>query len=369
MLTYCILLFIALLPPLLLPNKKGLGLSLGFVCLLCCIRYGQGDYFAYNNFFKVAVDSTWADYFGTMESWKECTIAKHKIYEVEILYFALEKLFGELGFECFVACITIFFFCSCYLFIQEFVSAKYYWLSLFFLYNPIIVICYMSALRQSIACAFFELVLVCIARHGKKWLIFLLILLGTAFHASLFLFFPLVFLNKINFKKLMLYMGMALLASPILALCILKMAHFFSYGHYVDGAGYSNSICYTFIIVCMIIGGIGTSRIKEYKDSLIATLAMGLVFTRVFASLVPDLYYLNRVGMYFEFCTIAFFPVVLENKKSYATNVGIFCVIIFMLIRAGLFFENPAWIGNSKFYYSTIFNKESWGEDLSSFPD
>ncbi|MBO7328711.1 MAG: hypothetical protein J6W00_08080, partial [Lentisphaeria bacterium] len=169
---------------------------------------------------------------------------------------------------------------------------------------------------------------------------------------------PLLFVQKIDFYKIFPVILIFLLCSPLLTYVVMAAAKFVSQGHYLED-GRSNSVIYTLALSGMILGGICVTRIKDDKTSLIATLVLGLVFTRFFASLEPALFYLNRVGMYFEFCTVAFFPMVLEHKKSFLSNIGIFFVVIFLFIRAYVFFLAP-WTGDDKFHYTTVFTKDSY---------
>ena len=253
MITYFILLSIAIIPVILFRNTIGLFLSLLFVCLISSIRYGQGDYFAYLNFFTIAENFSIYDYIETALSWREFIFQKHNLLQNEIGYFLLQKAFSDLGFEAFVAFTTCFFCFASFLFIKEFVAPRYYWLALLTLYNPIIIICYFSAIRQSLACGCFAIALVVFAKTKKIWLAAILVLLGSLFHSSCFLLLPMVLLWNFDFRRIAIFVFIILLFLPLIQPFIHWISrNMLAYDFYL-ATGNQNSILYSFVFSSLLL--------------------------------------------------------------------------------------------------------------------
>lgn len=323
--------------------------SFFLIFIFQAIRYNYGnDYISYKEIFEEINES---DLFET---------------RYEIGWIILNKLFYYLGFQSLIAFISLFISYVYYKFIIHFLQPNYYWLGFFlFIFDPNNLLINITAIRQSIAIAFFLLSI--ISLNDRKIISsFILLLIATFFHTSSLIIFPILliiffltrlFNNRKIYKFILLpfYVSFFYITNNFKEYIFL-LNTFMANGKYdsyttidvVNVANLFNVSFYSYLF--FIILHYSYSNVKENGVLYLLSIA-GLLFIP-FALLVP---LIARFSYYFLPILIVLIPIIYDQMKNVLyKNIFLVVIISVTLLRLFRFFYSETY--NSGFYeYQTIF--------------
>jgi hypothetical protein len=323
--------------------------SFFLIFLFQAIRYNYGnDYISYKEIF---VEINESNLFET---------------RYEIGWIVLNKLFYYLGFQSLIAFISLFISYVYYKFIIHFLKPNYYWLGFFiFIFDPNNLLINITAIRQSIAIAFFLLSIINLV--NKKLLpSFILLVTATFFHTSSLIIFPILlivfFLNRfLKNKKIYKFILLPLYISVFYITENLKDYIFLLNTVFADGKYYSytttdvvnvanlfNVLFYSYLFYIIL----HYSSFKIRQNSYLFSLSIvGLVFIPL-ALLVP---LIARFSYYFLPILIVLIPIIYDQMKNVLyKNIFFLIIISVTLLRLFRFFYSETYYSGF-FEYQTIF--------------
>lgn len=249
-----------------------------------------------------------------------------------------------------------------YYFIKSHVNKRWYWFAVFiYVFNPNFWVLSSSMMRQWLAMC---VVLLAVMRleKGKRIQYVILTLLAFSIHFSAIValvFLPISILQKNNssqsFYALIIGLIVFWILSPLFidyVVLFLKAEDFYQLG-YMDthgGVGITSVsflLINTFILYCSV-------KYKQQNNLVCWIVILG-------ALVMPLLAYgelISRIGFYFSICTIAAYPLFMENKKvdRLSKSAVLSIIVLYNIYMFFLFFNSPTWVKAYGTYQSLIGN-------------
>ena len=305
------------------------------------------------------------DYHGYMLGFKEINnVVTLNYFESEFHYEAawvlLCRFFGPIGFFGMMGVLALFNCTIYYRFIKKYVSEKHYWLAVFvYVFNPGIMLTHSSAMRQSIAIAFFVLAIDCIIER-KLILYLLLIGIASLFHTSSIILLPFYLLtyqtSKLTLNRQIIIMGvftsLFLFSNSLGAfLNFIISTNFDQYEIYDEplllGSGLGlMALVYFFCL------RLHFSQYQDVKNSILFKLSIGYF---LFIPLGLILALMGRVSMYFDIANIAVFPLIYASFKKPAFKYFTLSLFIFITLYTFFGFFESEVFKTAFSVYKTIF--------------
>lgn len=333
--------------------KHGLKISFGLIFIFLALRYNYGsDYPSYLIFFNELKINSIIDIY--IEKWK-----------IEPGWILLNWICKPIGFFGMTAILAAF---NCYIyykFTKKYVPSNYYWFSIFlFVFEGSYMLVNLSAMRQSVAIAFFVLSIDYLYNKGTLRYI-ACILIASLFHLSALILLPIYILGLINFK-INFKLGFLLISSYIFLFAYADKIfpdiqsftnkYFFKYSLYENSqtlkAGYGilfNSLVFILIVIY--------SKFQDDRNSILFKIGIVGFF------IIPIILFIqsfSRLGLYFQPTLLAVYPIIISQIKNLTFKYFLlFILMIYTIYTFDVFFESPIWI-QSFTDYKTIFSAPAW---------
>lgn len=340
-------------------KNKPYGLRLGFLVLtiMSAIRYDYGnDYWAYYDVFESILYSN----FTLLD------LLDVKMMISDPGWSVLCYIFKPLGFNGFIACISVFVNFCYYKFIRTYVPVNYYAMAAFlYVFDWSIFPVQLSMLRQSIAICVFIIIFKYIIEK-KVIKAFIIILIASTIHKSIIIITPFVLLGYVSEKWIKQICLMTIISFVVVLFASSYVNSLYSYfivleafEKYSYAEKYSDSqigirtLIHTLpsIYTCFLLYN-KKIEIDRTNKFLLLIPCIGIVFIPFNQISVI----IGRLSFYFNTFTVVAYPQIWINSKSLLIKISLAFVILIVMLFEYISFFNSDIYGDSFYIYHTIFD-------------
>lgn len=334
------------------------GFEIAIILLICfySIRYNYGnDYPGYLIMFNDINNVSTVEY-----STESSSIERGWIF--------LNRLFAPFGFFSLVICLTIFQFFTIYKFIKRYVSAKQYYVSLFFyLFSSGLMLTMLSMMRQCVAMNIILWSIPFILKR-KYWYSIPLIYLAAQFHQSayLMLFLPFTMLLFKLRRKLYIVVNIVLFFALFVAnnfiaghINDIVGTYFAKYDTYMEEGNklqLGSGIGFLFNILFFMILVLYDNHKEDINSWLLKMFSISYMFIPL-SFIVP---LIGRIGTYLSIMgVVGILPIIDLFRQKRVIQIVISLFIFMTLYGYVTFFYSDVW-RDAFMEYHTIFESMFW---------
>ncbi len=305
-------------------NKSGehfLKLSFFIIFYFMALRYNFGnDYSAYMNGFYIINSNPNISYWGGD-------------IHFEAGWIFLCRLFKPFGFFALIAFISLFNCIVYYRFLKKYVLPNYYWFAVFFYtFNSSIMLVNLSAIRQSIAIAFFLISLEYV--YKKNAIKFLLcIACASLFHSTALVLLPVYLIGLFNYRinklaaffvfvaYLILFRLTEVIMPLISIFLLLNIKNYALYMEQSESSAGLGVLLYSILLLLIL-----SYAKKLNNENLLMSKVAILHFAIIPLGLSVAMFY--RIGFYFTPALIAVFPQLFLNIRPLFVKRSIVILVV-----------------------------------------